>query len=264
MIRHTFSIAHGIGERLERHIWRQGILTWDDFINTRDIHGIPPEKKDYLDSIFLSYQKALFITDSEFFAKNLKRREHWRLFNELKTRALYLDIETNGYQPEKGGYVTVVGLYDGLNCKQLIRGENLNKENLQREIDRSDILITFYGGVFDIPFLLRMFPGLKINKPHFDLCFGARKLGLKGGLKKLESYFGIERDETLKDLDGYDAVLLWQYYRRGSKEALELLLDYNRNDTVNLFYLSEIIYENLRRSTGIDNYTDRKAESNCA
>lgn len=189
MIIHTFSVAQGIGERLERHLWRQGILTWKDFLEAGPVPGIPPERKGHFDSIFLSYQKALITTDSEFFAKNLKRQEHWRLFNELKSRVLCLDIETNGYQPERGGYVTVVGLYDGLECKQLIKGEDLTRENLQRQIDGADLIITFYGGVFDIPFLLRTFPGLKINKPHFDLCFGARRLGLKGGLKKTGDLF---------------------------------------------------------------------------
>ncbi|MCX7792827.1 MAG: ribonuclease H-like domain-containing protein [Thermodesulfovibrionales bacterium] len=264
MIIHTFSIAQGIGERLEKHLWRHGILTWMDFIEADTISGIPRERKGYFDGIFSNYQKALNIIDSEFFARNLKIREHWRLFSELKLRALCLDIETNGYQPENGGYVTVVGFYDGLECKQFIRGENLTLANLQKEIDRADLLITFYGGVFDIPFLLRTFPGLKINKPHFDLCFGARRLGLKGGLKRLETYFGIKRDEIVQDLNGYDAVLLWQYYRRGSKEALDLLLEYNKEDTVNLLNLSEIIYEELRRSTGIDDYTVRRTEIHCA
>lgn len=257
MISHTFSVAQGIGERLERHIWRQGILKWKDFIDAEYIPGIPREKKLYFNSIFFNFQKALSVSNSEFFARNLKRREHWRLFNVLKGKALCLDIETNGYQPESGGYVTVVGLYNGAEWKPLVRGENLTRENLQSEIERADLLITFYGGVFDIPFLLKTFPGLKINKPHFDLCFGARRLGLKGGLKKLEVYFGINRSEEVQNLDGYDAVLLWQMYRRGSREALDLLLEYNKEDTVNLFSLAEIIYEQLRRSTGIDNYASR-------
>lgn len=254
MIRHTFSVASGIGERLERHLWKNGILTWSDFLESEYVPGIPREKKIYLDRIFDTFERALSRNDSEFFAFNLKRREHWRLFSELRGRVLCLDIETNGYQPGKGGYVTVVGLYDGIRWEPLIRGENLTRQNLQMELDRADMIITFYGSSFDIPFLLQTFPGLRINKPHFDLCYGARRLGLKGGLKRLETYFGIKREEEVQGLDGYDAVILWQMYRRGSKEALELLLEYNKEDTVNLLNLSEIIYDGLRKSTGIDNY----------
>jgi uncharacterized protein YprB with RNaseH-like and TPR domain len=254
MISHTFSVAPGIGERLERHIWRQGILTWDHFLEADNISGIPKNKKKDFDNIFSSFRKALSRRDAEFFARNIKGREHWRLFNELGSKILCLDIETNGYQPGSGGYVTVVGLYNGLQWKAFVRGENLTKEALQAEIEKADIIVTFFGSAFDIPFLLREFPGLKINKPHFDLCFGARRLGLKGGLKKLEDLFGIKRDETVKGLNGYDAVLLWQFYRRGSREALDLLLEYNRQDVVNLLDLAEIIYEGLRTATGIDNY----------
>ncbi len=256
VIRHTFSVAQGIGERLERHIWRQGILTWNDFLMADHINGIPREKKSYFDGIFYNFMRALSINDSEFFAVNLKRREHWRLFNELRSGVLCLDIETNGYQPHDGGYVTVVGLYDGREYRALIRGEDLTRENLQREIERADLIITFFGGSFDIPFLLRSFPGLRINKPHFDLCSCARRLGLKGSLKRLETYFGIKRDESVEGLDGYDAVHLWHFYRRGSREALQLLIQYNREDTVNLLDLADIIYDKLRRSTGIDDYTN--------
>lgn len=264
MIRHTFSVAHGIGERLERRIWRQGILTWNDFLEADSISGILREKKGYFDNIIYTFNSALLSSDSEFFAKNLKRSEHWRLFKELQSRVLCLDIETNGYQPGRGGYVTIVGLYDGLSWKALIKGENLTRQSLQYEIDRADIIITFFGSSFDIPFLLKSFPGLRINKPHFDLCSGARRLGLNSGLKKLEAYFGIKRNESVQGLDGYDAVLLWQMYKRGSREALELLLEYNREDTMNLLKLAEIIYNGLRSSTGIDNYALRLKGVSCA
>ena len=32
MIKHTFSILPGIGDKLEKRLWRNGIVTWEDFL----------------------------------------------------------------------------------------------------------------------------------------------------------------------------------------------------------------------------------------
>lgn len=254
MIRHTFSVLNGIGEKLERHIWRRGILTWDDFCNYREIEGISPERKRVYDNQLMQFSSELSIGNAEYFAQIMKRREHWRLFDVFKKEAVCLDIETNGYQPGYGGYVTVVGLYDGYDWRCLVRGENLTEENLNHELSGYKCLITFYGAAFDIPFLLRSFHGMRFDIPHFDLCFAARRLGFNGGLKKLEMLFGIDRDDAVKGMDGYDAVKLWEETKRGSLEARKLLLTYNREDTINLFSLADMLYQKLRASTGIEEY----------
>ena len=95
---------------------------------------------------------------------------------------------------------------------------------------------------------------MRFDIPHFDLCFAARRLGFNGGLKKLEMLFGIDRDDAVKGMDGYDAVKLWEETKRGSLEAKELLLMYNREDTINLLSLADMLYQKLRASTGIEEY----------
>ena len=105
-----------------------------------------------------------------------------------------------------------------------------------------------------MPFILRSFSGVRFDIPHFDLCFAAKRLGLEGGLKKLEQSLGIIRDESVQGLDGYDAVKLWDAYRRGSHDALDRLIAYNREDTVNLMHIASIFYDRLRQSTGIEEY----------
>ncbi|MBZ0154737.1 MAG: ribonuclease H-like domain-containing protein [Alphaproteobacteria bacterium] len=254
MIRHTFSLLNGIGEKLERHLWRAGILTWNDFCSRKEINGISPERKSMYDNQLLQASMELGVGNAEYFARIMKRREHWRLFDTFRKDAVCLDIETNGFQPESGGYVTVVGLYDGNEWKCLIRGENLTVENLKRELSGYKCLITFYGSAFDVPFLMRSFPGVRFDIPHFDLCFGSRRLDINGGLKKLEELFGIERKEVVKGMNGYDAVKLWEQARKGSAEARELLLLYNREDTMNLLRLADILYPRLRSSTGIGEF----------
>ncbi|MDH5203835.1 MAG: exonuclease, partial [Nitrospirota bacterium] len=96
MIRHTFSVLNGIGEKLERHIWRRGILTWNDFSNYREIEGISPERKRVYDNQLMQFSSELSIGNAEYFAQIMKRREHWRLFDVFKKEAVCLDIETNG------------------------------------------------------------------------------------------------------------------------------------------------------------------------
>ena len=254
MIRHTFTILDGIGEKTEKRLWREGIITWEEFLKESSINGLSSEKKRYHNLKLNAYLKALKEDDTEFFSLHLRRKEHWRLYDEWKSDVVCLDIETNGFMPQKGGYVTVVGIYDGRKWKAFVRGEDLTEENLKKELSRYKLLITFYGAVFDVPFLCKTFRRLKFNIPHFDICFGVKRLGLKGGLKSIERLFGIRRDESVAGMDGYDAVKLWYEYRRGSKEAFELLLTYNREDTVNLYRLADLVYHQLRESTGIDGY----------
>ena len=80
-----------------------------------------------------------------------------------------------------------------------------------------------------------MFPP---DKQVLDLYILSKKLGMNTGLKTLEATFGIER------LDGEvkkgSAIRLWQRYEtHRDQRALDLLLVYNKQDTVNLYPLAE-------------------------
>jgi uncharacterized protein YprB with RNaseH-like and TPR domain len=253
VIRSTFIILDGIGLRLERRLWREGVLTWNHFLDT-SLTFINPQRKSFFDETLFSAHTQLNEGNAEYFAHTLKRNEHWRLFDVFKGDAVCLDIETNGFSPYSGGYVTVVGMYDGEIYKCFIRGENLTADALNEELSKYKYIITFYGSAFDIPFLKACFHSLRFDIPHFDLCFGARRIGLRGGLKKLEQYFEIQRQDEVKGMNGYDAVLLWQEAERGNSRALELLILYNKEDTVNLFNIADSIYRRLKALTGIEEY----------
>jgi uncharacterized protein YprB with RNaseH-like and TPR domain len=61
---------------------------------------------------------------------------------------------------------------------------------------------------------------------------------LYGGLKAVERQLGIER--RLKDVNGYEAVRLWfRYVDSFDLGALSKLLEYNREDVVNLRLLRD-------------------------
>ncbi|HIJ60457.1 MAG TPA: ribonuclease H-like domain-containing protein [Nitrospirae bacterium] len=250
MIRNSFSIIRGIGERLERRIWQSGIYTWDDFIRACELDFIPLDMKIRYDMELLELMKLLEDSNVRHLCRVIKRREHWRLYDVLREDALCLDIETTGLSPEAGGYVTVVGLYDCKEYISLVRGFELDSKRLKNIISNYKCLITYNGLCFDIPFLRKTFPEVFFELPHFDLSQSARRLGIKGGLKDLERHFHINRNHRLTGMNGYDAVRLWEQWKSGSEEALNLLIEYNKADTINLKKLADMIYPLLRESTG--------------
>jgi uncharacterized protein YprB with RNaseH-like and TPR domain len=93
------------------------------------------------------------------------------------------------------------------------------------------MIVTFFGAAFDVPFLTAEF-GVPFDKPHLDLCFWLRRLGCKGGLKRIQKQFPSIPLRTSMDIDGYDAVRLWRLHTKGVPGALETLLAYNAEDTV--------------------------------
>jgi hypothetical protein len=75
----------------------------------------------------------------------------------------------------------------------------------------------------------------------------------RGGLKKIEQQFGFEREDDLKGLNGYDAVLLWrEYSKRKDEDALDKLVRYNAADIGNLKKLMEWAYKEKKGRTGFD------------
>ena len=253
MIKNTFSILQGIGEKLERRLWRNGILFWEDFIAAHTIDFLSNDRKLMYNELLREALQNLTAGHAEYFSKALKHSDHWRLYQAFRETAVALDIETDGRPFNHGGCVTVVGLYDGFDYRALVQGRDLTRKRLEQELTRYDYIITFYGSVFDLPFLWEAF-NLTINVPHFDLCFSGRKTGLKGGLKKVEEILGVYREPSVKGFNGFDAVRLWSDAQNGSDEAMELLLTYNRCDTVNLYSLADIIYERLVAQTGIASF----------
>ncbi len=254
MIRHSFCILDGIGREKERRLWREGILTWDDFLGADRLAIISDDRKRLCDQSLFHFQEQYRSRNASFFGRTVRQREHWRLFEAFRDQTVCLDIETNGLPASGGGYVTVVGLFNGRDYRSYLRGRDLTTESLNRELREYRYLITFSGLTFDVPFLKRALPGIELPLLHFDLCLGARRLKITGGLKKIEYDFGIRRDDEVQGIDGYAAVKLWEQARAGSIAALDLLVQYNREDTVNLMHLAPRLYDLLRKSTGIEDY----------
>jgi uncharacterized protein YprB with RNaseH-like and TPR domain len=148
----------------------------------------------------------------------------------------YLDIETCA-----GGQVTVVGIYrEDRGFRQLIGGE-ITDVAVWQALEGVDTLCTYNGDRFDLPILERQTRlDLRSRFRSLDLLRECRRVGLKGGLKRMEERFGIARGT--RGMNGWDALHLWaRYEAAGDQEALTLLLAYNREDVMNLVQLERIV-----------------------
>ena len=247
MIESSFCFLPGVGTRTERRFWTQGLVTWEDFLNITSLPHVSGTRKALYDEEITQARDHFVRQDARYFARTLPTRYQWRLYEWLRPRAVYLDIETNSF-----GEITVVGLYGHGVYTALIRGESLNWRRLADELSHYDLLVTFCGTSFDLPMLSAYFPNLTLDKPHIDLCTVGRQLGYRGGLKAIERRLGIERAPPLDGFTGHDAVQHWNRWRhRRDDDARRLLLAYNEADSVNLEPLADMFYCQLVQVSGL-------------
>jgi len=214
-------------------------LDWDSFLNADSVKGISKPRKLYYDRKIKEARKELFSFNSTYFKNILPSTEYYRLYDFFKEETVFLDIETTGLSPEYN-HITIIGLFDGIETKTMIRGINLDIPALRKELEKYKLIVTFNGASFDIPFIKKQFPNLLPNIPNLDLRTTANKIGLTGGLKKIEKHLGIQRRKLVDDFSGGDALTLWKMYRAtGNDFYLKLLVEYNEEDIINLKKLAE-------------------------
>jgi uncharacterized protein YprB with RNaseH-like and TPR domain/predicted nuclease with RNAse H fold len=246
MLQQTFIHIPGIGKRTEQELWQHGIHTWDDADRFEKRFGaVGARLHQKLDEYIPLSREALRQKDAGFFERLSTLGEAWRLFPEFAASCVYLDIETTGLSPVLDT-VTVVGLYDGHKYKVFVEGDNL--QDFPAHLRDRSVVITFNGAGFDLRFLKLAFPGIKLPPIHIDLRWVTRRLGIKGGLKSVEAALGLNRDESVERLTGYDATVLWAQYLRGETSALDRLIQYNTEDVVHLKAIMEIAYDRLARN----------------
>ena len=236
-IENSFIPVEGVGETTERRLWEAGVTRWDDFEG--DVVGDTTARR--IESFVDTARARLADGDARYFREAFPSGCHWRCYENFRGETCFLDIETTGLDQHRDD-VTVVGLHQGGGTTSLVAGRDLTARRLQRHLDDANLLVTFNGKRFDVPFLEEAF-GVSVDMPHVDLMYPCRSLGLTGGLKSIEAEVGIERDRP--DLSGRDAVRLWHSYQGGDEGALDTLVSYNRDDTANLETLTEVVVNRL-------------------
>ncbi len=243
MIRHSFILLPKVGEASEKKLWRRGVRSWEDFIATESVEGMSPVRKELLSSRLLEASCFLGKRESEYFNQCLPRREHWRLYEELKSETAFLDIETDGV--DRHAHTTIVGIHSSDGFVTLTRGQDLNAETIRAALKGKKLLVTFNGLSFDIPMLEKEFPFCVPKVPHMDLRHMCPRIGIHGGLKDVEIQLGMKRPTELEYLRSSDAVHLWHAWKRGSPGALKILQRYNEQDCVNLENVADTVYEEM-------------------
>ncbi|MCY3020740.1 MAG: ribonuclease H-like domain-containing protein [Planctomycetota bacterium] len=246
MLTRTFLHIPGIGHQRERALWNDGILCWDDMLKDRDLFddGPPPF---FEQEITLSRQK-LAVGDARWFEQRLGPHHAWRLAADFDDgRIAYMDIETDGGEAgawrageDAPGGTTVCAVWDGVRARVFLRNRDL--QELPEYLAHYNVLCTFNGKIFDIPYLEARFGAGFFQGAHLDLRPITRAVGLTGGLKKIEKQLGIERPANIRRYTGYDAVKLWGAFRRGRRDALDPLARYNLADAINLQALLRVAY----------------------
>jgi uncharacterized protein YprB with RNaseH-like and TPR domain len=155
----------------------------------------------------------------------------------------YLDIETTGLAPS-GCDITVVGIYlcrgDKGRVVQIV-GRDICVDAILEALSDCDVIYTYNGSRFDLPFIhARLGVDLEGIFAHRDLMYDCWRRRLFGGLKSVERQLGIPR--KLAGMNGWQAVRLWwRYVDSFDQEALNTLLEYNREDVINMKTLKEML-----------------------
>lgn len=157
----------------------------------------------------------------------------------------YLDIETTGLSPWDSE-VTVVGIHlcnvDNTTFVQLV-GKDITADSILEALSGVEVIYTYNGSRFDLPFIhSRLGLNLAAYFTHRDLMYDCWQCNLYGGFKAVERQLGIER--KLTEVNGYEAVRLWwRYVDSFDLDALNTLLEYNKEDVLNLRTLKERLLE---------------------
>jgi uncharacterized protein YprB with RNaseH-like and TPR domain len=242
MLENTFLHLPHIGPKTEINLWRQSILTWDQL----ELHldHWPSSRQNRILMKSRLQESREHRDQASYFHQILPPSERWRLYRDFRHSCAFLDIETTG-MTIYGHEITVIGLYDGQHTHHFINGHNMDE--FEEAMESYDLLVTFNGSRFDLPFLCGFFRNLEFRQAHIDLLHVVRRLGYRGGLKSIEPLFGIARSSEIQEMSGYEAVVLWHEYQRGNGHALQKLLLYNEADVVNLKIIMDTVWERLQR-----------------
>lgn len=239
MLQNTFLFLPGIGQKSEEDLWINDILDWHQLSLSLNRKYPDKAKQDIFRDYLFNAQEALQKRNASYFAELIPQNQYWRLYKDFQDATVFLDIETTGLSPYYD-VITIIGTYNGKNTKLFVKDNNL--EDIQDYLKQFEILVTFNGKTFDVPFIQKVFPDIKVPPVHIDLRFLLKSIGISGPLKVIEKKMHIVRDADIANIDGREAAVLWSRFIKGDDDAFKNLVAYNISDTINLKKLMDICY----------------------
>ncbi|MBS4540165.1 ribonuclease H-like domain-containing protein [Clostridium sp. D2Q-11] len=178
----------------------------------------------------------------------------------------FFDIETTGFSRLKNKVILIGILYPtqtGIKVIQFFANKLEDEKNLLIKfvgfISKFDIIISFNGDTFDIPFLNKRFEYNNIDYSidkniNIDLLKEVRNhktlLDLDNcKLKTVERKLGIFRDDFISGKESID--LYYEYITNKNQDIKELILKHNYDD---IYYLPELlkIYDLIEKMSRIN------------
>lgn len=217
----------GLDVDAERRLWKTGVYCWDDFRRLRRPPFSASRTRLILKDLDEAERRLASGADGVrwFYAKT-PPSQYCRLLVNFREIAVYFDVETNGL--ESNAQITTATFFDGVRFRTFTRGANIN--DAASYFGAISLLATYNGTTFDLPLARREW-GEAFRGVHVDLRKTLRDWGMRGGLKRAASVFGVERREAPEVSTGAEAAELWRRWSDlGDAEALERLRRYNRDD----------------------------------
>lgn len=241
MLRNTFIHCRGIAKKKESSLKLHGINTWQDALKPGASLPLGSgQKKKFIDDINQGIT-ALNKADIAYFIESLPIVEQWRILAHFQKDISFLDIETTGFSPSFSE-VSIICLYHKQKFHTFVKGINLKK--FLPFLSDIKLLTTFCGSHFDIPHLKEALRIPYFPCPHIDLRWQCYHLGLRGGLKNIETKLGLSRPPNYQGITGQEAIELWYSYKNTQDLAsLKKLKIYSLLDVLSLRLLLMKILE---------------------
>lgn len=236
MIGGCFRHIRGIGSKTDAALRGRGFTSWHECLSREGEIPFNGRRRAAFIASVRSSLDALGAGHIDYFTESFPTSEHWRILADFFDCATFIDVETTGISWH-ASQVSVIAAHHRGKLHSFVQGENL--DDFLDCADEAELVVTFNGNSFDIPFLERAFHVPTLCRAHVDLRWIAWHLGYRGGLKAIERQMGIRRPSHIEGIDGFEAVELYYRWLQGDGASRKTLIRYCMGDVISTRLVAE-------------------------